>query len=247
VFFGDPISFLLEATGRIPAIVFALCVHEAAHAWMALKCGDDTAARMGRITLNPMSHLDPIGSIGIFLGFFGWGRPVPYVERNLRNPRWDAMKIAIAGPASNIILAFIFGILFRITSALVFSDNPVENIILFRCIAFLHFLFSFCVVVNIALCLFNLIPIFPLDGEKVLVGLLPYQQARAYESLRQYGMMMLLLLIIAGGPLIEAWFFLMGAPLCWLFTGVSLRADPNTIDIFDHIRAMYRILFETQW
>ncbi|NUN96690.1 MAG: site-2 protease family protein, partial [Candidatus Omnitrophica bacterium] len=95
--FEDPISFLLMSLGRLPAIIFALSFHEAAHAWMALKCGDDTAARMGRITLNPLAHLDPIGSIGLIFFFFGWGKPVPYVERNLRNPKWDAMLIAAAG------------------------------------------------------------------------------------------------------------------------------------------------------
>ncbi len=208
---------------------------------MALKCGDDTAARMGRITLNPLSHLDPIGSIGILIGFFGWGRPVPYVERNLRNPRWDAMKIAIAGPASNILLAFIFGILFRITSYFVFNEDPIQNVMVFRCVAYLHFLFSYCIVVNLCLCFFNLIPIFPLDGEKVLVGFLPYQQAQAYESLRQYGMMMLLMLIIVGGPLMSAWIFLMGSPVCWLFSGYSLEG------VMRHIGAMYQVLFETQW
>ena len=163
---------------------------------MALKCGDDTAARMGRITLNPLSHLDPIGSIGIIFGFFGWGRPVPYVERNLRNPRWDAMKIAIAGPVSNLILALVFGLLYRLTEFLLSTGFVDDNILFFRAIVYLHFLFGYCIIVNICLCFFNMIPIFPLDGEKVLVGILPYEQARSYESLRQYGMMMLLMLII---------------------------------------------------
>lgn len=234
-------AILSAVAGRIPAIIFALSFHEAAHAWMALKCGDDTAARMGRITLNPLSHLDPIGSIGIIFGFFGWGRPVPYVERNLRNPRWDAMKIAAAGPASNIILALIFGILFRITEAVLFGDYEFDNVMLYRAVAYLHFLFGYCIIVNICLCFFNLIPIFPLDGEKVLVGFLPYQQAQAYESLRQYGVMMLLMLIIFGGPLMSAWIFLMGSPVCWVFAGSSLGG------VWHQVETMNVFLFQTSW
>ena len=242
MFFGDPMIFLLEATGRIPAIVFALCFHEAAHAWMALRCGDDTAARMGRITLNPLSHLDPIGSIGIIIGFFGWGRPVPYVERNLRNPRWDAMKIAIAGPASNILLAFIFGILFRITSYFVFNENPIQNVMVFRCVAYLHFLFRATALwLTSASASSTSSPFSPWTEKRCLVGFLPYEQARAYESLRQYGMMMLLMLIIFGGSLMGAWIFLMGSPVCWLFTGTGLSG------VMGHIGAMYQVLFETQW
>jgi Zn-dependent protease len=226
--FNDPVNFLLMSTGRLPALIFALSFHEAAHAWMALKCGDDTAARMGRITLNPLSHLDPIGSIGIVFGFFGWGRPVPYVERNLRNPRRDAMLIAAAGPASNILLALVFGILFRIVFYFI-EHSSFESEAAMRVTVFLAFLFSWCVFLNLALCFFNLIPVFPLDGEKILVGLLPYRQAYAYASLRQYGPMGLLLLIFMGGSLVSAFVFVMSAPLCYLFTGVGMYRLLNLI------------------
>jgi len=227
---SNPIEFLLLATGRVPAILFALSMHEAAHAWMSLRCGDDTAARMGRITLNPLAHLDPVGSILIFLSFFGWGKPVPYVERNLRNPRRDAMLIAAAGPVSNLILAAISGIILRILLPFGLGDmvtgtseNPASRIVLF-----LLFLFSWSIVINLALCFFNLIPVFPLDGEKILLGLLPYRQAYTYASFRQYGPMALLLLVMIDmqsprGGLISAWISLMAKPFAYLFSGLSFQ------------------------
>lgn len=231
--FGDPITFLLEATGRIPAILFALSLHEAAHAWMALRCGDDTAARLGRITLNPIAHLDPIGSIGIFLGFFGWGKPVPYVERNLRHPLWDGMLIAAAGPVSNLILAAISGIAFRILIPLAEgslymggSEDPGSRIVLF-----LLFLTSFSLVVNLCLCFFNLIPIFPLDGEKILLGFLPQRQAYQYAQLREYGPIGLLLLILVGGSFVSAWISVMSKPFFYLFAGTSFQGAIGVINL----------------
>ncbi len=223
--FSNPIEFLLLATGRIPAILFALSFHEAAHAWMSLRCGDDTAARMGRITLNPLAHLDPIGSIGIFLGFFGWGKPVPYVERNLRNPRRDAMWIAAAGPLSNLILAAISGIAFRILYHFAEVGEGAGD----RIILFLLFLMSFSLIVNLFLCFFNLIPVFPLDGEKVLLGFLPYRQAYQFAQFRQYGPMGLLLLILVGQPLVSAWLELMAKPFFYLFAGVSFMETLGVI------------------
>ena len=97
----------------IPTLVFALSFHEFAHAWMAAKCGDNTAARMGRLTLNPMAHLDVIGSLMILFAGFGWAKPVPVDSRLLRNPRTDMMKVAAAGPASNILLAMVSGMVLR--------------------------------------------------------------------------------------------------------------------------------------
>ena len=225
------------STGRLPAIIFALSVHEAAHAWMALKCGDDTAARMGRITLNPLSHLDPIGALMIAISFIGWGRPVPYVERNLRNPRRDAMLIAAAGPASNVILAAIFGLIFRLALPYAEAREFVATTSLDRVVFFVIFLCSWSVFINLALCFFNLIPIFPLDGEKVLVGLLPYKQANSYASLRQYGPMGLLLLFVVGWNFLGAYITVMGTPLAVLFSGFSMNKMFSII----------HVMFSTLW
>lgn len=225
--FTDPILWLLRSMGRIPAILIALTVHEAAHAWMALKRGDDTAQRMGRVTLNPLAHLDPLGTLMIvFVGFFGWGKPVPYLERNLKNPRWDAMWIAAAGPASNILLAAVFGILFRIVepAAAVYINEGEVSSVGGRILVFLLFLLSYCVIINLCLCFFNLIPIFPLDGEKVLVGLLPHKQAYYYSQFREYGPFLLILFIIPMSPfnqLLQAWIDLLSRPFFYVFSGRS--------------------------
>lgn len=239
--FDDPIGFLLMSTGRIPAILFALAMHEAAHAWMSLRCGDDTAARMGRITLNPFAHLDPVGSIGIFLSFIGWGKPVPYVERNLKNPRRDSMLIAAAGPVSNLILAAISGLVFRVLYYVASGAEDAESTFT-RIVFFLLFLFSWSVVINLSLCFFNLIPVFPLDGEKILLGLLPYKQAYAYASFRQYGPMVLLLIVMIDmqsqrGGLITSWINLMALPFSYLFTGHS----------FDGVFSMVFVSYQVLW
>jgi Zn-dependent protease len=210
------------STGRLPAIVFAICVHEASHAWMALRCGDDTAARMGRITLNPLAHLDPLGALCIAFFYFGWGRPVPFVERNLQNPRRDAMLIAAAGPASNLVMAAVFGVLFRLSFYLAQHVN-FQSEAVGRIVFFIVFLTAWSVFINLLLCFFNLIPLFPLDGEKILMGLLPYQQASAFSQFRQYGPMALILLIFVGGPILSGFIFAMGTPFAWLFAGLSLK------------------------
>ena len=219
------------STGRLPAIIFALTVHEAAHAWAALKCGDDTAARMGRITLNPLAHLDPLGAFCIAFFVIGWGKPVPFVERNLRNPRRDAMFIAAAGPASNLVLALIFGLLFRLTYHLSVTVNFQAEAAQ-RIVFFLSFLSAWSVYINLALCFFNLIPIFPLDGEKILIGLLPARQAYTFSTFRQYGPMGLILLIFLGGPIIFGFIFTLGTPFSWLFSGATMNQMLAAIQVF---------------
>ena len=140
----------------IPALVFSLSFHEFAHAWMAYRLGDSTAARMGRLTLNPMSHLDPIGSLALLLMGFGWAKPVPVDPRYLDNPRQDMVKVAAAGPISNIILAIIAALVLR----LLFDTNLLSNSIKTFFIIFMQ--------INITLAVFNLLPVSPLDGSQIL-------------------------------------------------------------------------------
>ena len=140
----------------IPALVFSLSFHEFAHAWMAYRLGDSTAARMGRLTLNPISHLDPVGSIALLLMGFGWAKPVPVDTRYLQNPKEDMVKVAAAGPISNIILAIIAALALR----LLFSTGLITNSIKTFFIIFMQ--------INITLAVFNLLPVSPLDGSQIL-------------------------------------------------------------------------------
>ena len=140
----------------IPALVFSLSFHEFAHAWMAYRLGDSTAARMGRLTLNPISHLDLVGSIALLLMGFGWAKPVPVDTRYLQNPKEDMVKVAAAGPISNIILAIIAALALRF----LFSTGLITNSIKTFFIIFMQ--------INITLAVFNLLPVSPLDGSQIL-------------------------------------------------------------------------------
>ena len=147
----------------IPALVFSLSFHEFAHAWMAYRLGDSTAARMGRLTLNPMSHLDPIGSLALLLMGFGWAKPVPVDPGYLKNPRQDMVKVAAAGPISNIILAIIAAFVLR----LLFDTDLLSNSVKTFFIIFMQ--------INITLAVFNLLPVSPLDGSQILSPFLEKQ------------------------------------------------------------------------
>ena len=140
----------------IPALVFSLSFHEFAHAWMAYRLGDSTAARLGRLTLNPISHLDPVGSIALLLMGFGWAKPVPVDSRYLKNPKKDMVKVAAAGPISNIVLAIVAALVLR----LLFSTDLLTSGIKTFFIIFMQ--------INITLAVFNLLPVSPLDGSQIL-------------------------------------------------------------------------------
>lgn len=183
--FNSPILVVLY----LAFIVIALSVHEFSHAKMADMLGDPTPRLQGRLTLNPRAHLDLWGSILFLIAGFGWGKPVQFDPYNLTNPRQDAMKIALAGPLSNIIIALSVSILFKLLY-FVLPDIPV----VFFSIA------KIFITLNVTLAVFNLIPIEPLDGFKIVGGLLSEEQAIKWYSLRPYGMFFLLALLIPLGP-----------------------------------------------
>jgi Zn-dependent protease len=185
----------MSLIGWILAFIFAITVHEAAHAWMANRLGDPTARLAGRLSLNPLVHYDPIGttlllvlvimrSMGIPVIPFGWAKPVRFDPYNLQNPRRDSAIISLAGPASNLATAIILSLIVRVTY------TP------FSPLAFLPNLLAPTIMLSVVLAIFNLIPIHPLDGGKIFIGLLPEEQAREADLfLRRYGILILFFLI----------------------------------------------------
>jgi len=171
----------------IPVLIFALCFHEFAHGFIAYKLGDDTAQRQGRLTLNPLAHLDPIGSLMILFVGFGWAKPVPVNPLNLNDRHSGMIKVAFAGPASNLLLAFLAGCLLRTVNIF---DIPISQ-------TFLTVIYYF-LIINIQLAIFNLIPIAPLDGSQIFGTLIGRKNPELAWKLQVYGPKILLGIILFG-------------------------------------------------
>ncbi|MBQ9240829.1 MAG: site-2 protease family protein [Duodenibacillus sp.] len=192
---------LTIAIYAIPAIL-AITLHEAAHGYAAKQLGDPTAYMLGRVTLNPIRHIDPVGTVLIpgllLLGslisgasgiLFGWAKPVPVNFGRLRNPKTDMVLVALAGPASNLLQAIVWVLLIRFL--VVPMPEGLAQQVFFETA-------SAGVSVNLMLMAFNLIPILPLDGGRILEGLLPYRLAASYAQLERYGMIIMIILIASG-------------------------------------------------
>ncbi|CCE24861.1 site-2 protease family protein [Methylotuvimicrobium alcaliphilum] len=177
-------------------VIFAITVHEAAHGWVAKKYGDNTAKMLGRLTLNPLKHIDPVGTIllpGILLltgtGFiFGWAKPVPVDARNFKNPRQDMAVVALAGPVSNLLMAVGWALIAR--AGVMINVDFMTLPMIYWGIAGIS--------INLVLALINLIPIPPLDGSRVVSGILPNRWAWQYNKLERYGFLILLLMLFTG-------------------------------------------------
>lgn len=212
----NPEAFLVYFAAFLVAILTGLAFHEFSHAWAANELGDDTAARQGRLTLNPLKHLDPLGTALLLIAGFGWAKPTPVNPYRLRNgPQKGNAIVAFAGPASNFFFAALAALPLKL--GLVESDltNNIAAVIRFGSGEELLWLFLYFIVsLNILLGLFNLIPIHPLDGFKVVTGLLPRDIARPIESLAPYGPGILMTLIVIG-------WVTPFSPIFWLIGGVS--------------------------
>lgn len=192
----DVLEMLARGAVLFPPFLLALCFHEFAHGWMAKKFGDDTAERMGRLTINPIAHADILGTIvlplfGLMGGgiLFGWAKPVPVDSRNLKNPKKEMFWIAFAGPLSNLLLA--------VVGALVYVLS-----VKYLTVSFSGAIFSmlqFFVVVNCMLFVFNMIPLHPLDGGKILERFIPYQLNQQLEKLQSQSMIILMGFLFLGG------------------------------------------------
>lgn len=208
--FGDPAVFLQRLVLQIPALLLAVTVHELAHALVADRLGDPTARLQGRITLNPLPHIDPLGALAFVIAGFGWAKPVPVNAFNLRHPVRDMALVAVAGPLSNFVMAFLGLLTLALVAPLIqspFIAEPVRGMLLYV------YLF------NLGLGIFNLIPLPPLDGGHFLPYFLPRGSRWALlQQVEQMGPIILILLVVSGatryimGPLMA----LMNAFFLWV-------------------------------
>ena len=186
-------------------LLFSLTVHEAAHAWSASQLGDDTAKRLGRVSLNPVVHIDPIGTLLLPLValasgsgmIFGWAKPTPIMVRNLGHPRRDSVLVTVAGPASNLAIALVATVIFQ-------QSTGMTRLVAFEALS-----------LNVLLAVFNMLPIPPLDGGQILMTLLPPHISARLQFLREYGFLILLALMFSGvlGYLVSPPYYLL---LSWL-------------------------------
>jgi len=198
---------LLLAVVLIPCLVIAIVFHEVAHGWVANLLGDPTAKERKRLSLNPLRHVDPFGTV-ILPGLlalsgapvFGWAKPVPVMKRRLNNPRYGMMAVAAAGPGTNLVLALLGAILLGLTARAL--SAPPDGLLGLLVVGLNYF-----IVINIFLALFNLLPIPPFDGSHIVEGLLPPHLAKAYNKLRPFGLPLLFLLLLV---------------VPWLFPGLGI-------------------------
>lgn len=180
----------------IPVLLIAFPVHEYAHGYAAYKLGDPTAKMMGRLTLNPLKHLDPIGTICLILFRFGWAKPVPVDPRHFKNQKAGMAVTALAGPLSNLILGFLSIILMELAAvAINLNEFIYGNAALYNISVVIYKFLFYSAWINISLCLFNLIPLPPLDGEKILAFFLPESVSAFFERYMMYIQFFLMLLL----------------------------------------------------
>ena len=181
----------------VPCLIIAIVFHEVAHGWVALALGDTTARDMGRLTLNPIKHVDPVGTLlvpgalALFGGpIFGWAKPVPVNARRLDNPRYGMMAVAAAGPGTNILLALIGAVIFGIIAGFTINWGGTVP-------EWMMTSFGFFILINTFIALFNMLPIPPFDGSHIVGGLLPRGWAKGWQKLQAMGMLLILVLIAA--------------------------------------------------
>jgi Zn-dependent protease len=213
---------IMDTLITLPPVLFSLVIHEYAHARTAFAFGDRTAYAMGRMTLNPLAHLDPMGTILIALTGFGWAKPVPVNPANLHPPKWGDIAVSLAGPMSNLFLAAVTAGLLRLWWAVGPQLSPDVDF-------FINKLAVYLISVNFILCVFNMIPLFPLDGHHVVREFLPLGQQQSFMQWQvRFGSMALLILLF--GPR--------------LVSAVTNRSDiPDPLSwVFHHVASLVRLV-----
>ncbi len=178
----------------IPVILFSLTIHEYAHAYVAYRLGDDTAKKLGRLSLNPLVHLDVLGTLLLFIVHFGWAKPVPVDPRNFKDPKKDMLFVALAGPVSNLLTVVAAAVILKI----VFENLPGAGVPVSSGVEVVIRMLVWFMFIGIVLAVFNMIPIPPLDGSRILYGLLPDNLAFRYASVEKYGIFVLFAIFIFG-------------------------------------------------
>ena len=217
---GDPQAYIVHILLSLPVILLALSVHETAHGYVAYKLGDPTARSLGRLTLNPIKHLDPFGFLSMVLFGFGWAKPVPINTRYFKKPKRDMALTGVAGPISNLLLALVFALAMKLFELAIAHAHFPNETVLMMAVYFSTFLY-YGIYLNIALAIFNLIPVPPMDGSRLLFALLPsklYFKIMRYE---QYIYIAVIVLLALGvfSPVID---FLTNAVMKLIFTLLAL-------------------------
>lgn len=212
-------SILAKLSVMLVPALLAVTLHEVAHGYIAEKFGDPTARLLGRLTLNPLRHLDPVGTLALLFFGFGWARPVPVNFNNLLRPRRDMIWVALAGPGTNLCLALVSALLLR-SFALLAELIPPQGSVPFALLEPVALMAAFSLYINVILGVFNLVPIPPLDGGRVLSGLLPRRQADLLGRLEPFGFVIIIFLIF----FTDLWRLVM-APV--IYTLVGLLAGPQ--------------------
>jgi len=186
-------DFLFKLSIMLVPGLFAITCHEVSHGYIAWRYGDPTARMLGRLTLNPLKHIDIVGTIMIVLIGIGWAKPVPVVYENLRHPKRDMIWVAAAGPITNLLLAFVSALLLR--GMVAFATPSTAESQLTMIVEPLILMLAFSVYINVLLAIFNMIPLPPLDGGRVMTGLLPDRQASVLARIEPYGMLIIIALV----------------------------------------------------
>ena len=206
LFSGDFETFIVSLLLSLPIVFLSLSLHETAHGYMAYKLGDPTAHSLGRLTLNPLKHLDPFGFLCMLFFGFGWAKPVPVNTRYFKKPKRDMALTGLAGPVSNLLLAILFAILLRVEYGILGHIN-IPNEFTYLCFYWLSQFLTLGVTLNVTLAVFNLLPIPPLDGSRLFLSLLP---TRIYFQIMRFEQYISIALMLA---LALGW---LDAPIRWL-------------------------------